>query len=113
MSLRAFGARLCSRAGAGSAALALAPPRLREHLSGVAVGRLPQLEPLLRTVELREAAKGMEKVLGIGADIMELLHQHDEGLGWWEYQDPLEQRLEEQERHARRSLHPCSTESGW
>ena len=80
MSLRAFGARICSRAGAGSAALAHAPPRLREHLSGVAVGRLPQLEPVVRTVELREAAKGMEKVLGIGADIMELLHQHSVGV---------------------------------
>ena len=79
MSLRAFGARICSRAGAGSAALAHAPPRLREHLSGVAVGRLPQLEPVVRTVELREAAKGMEKVLGIGADTMELLHQRSGG----------------------------------
>ena len=79
MSLRAFGARLCSRAGAGSAALAHAPPRLREHLSGVAVGRLQQLEPLLRTVELREAAKGMEKGLGIGADTIELLHQRNYG----------------------------------
>ena len=79
MSLRAFGARLCSRAGAGSAALAHAPPRLREHLSGAAAGRLQQLEPLLRTSELREAARGMEKVLGIGADAIELLHQRNGG----------------------------------
>ena len=79
MSLRAFGARLCSRAGAGSAALAHAPPRLREHLSGAAAGPLQQLEPLLRTSELREAARGMEKVLGIGADTIELLHQRSGG----------------------------------
>ena len=79
MSLRAFGARLCSRAGAGCAALAHAPPRLREHLSGAATGPLQQLEPVLRTSELREAARGMEKVLGIGADTIELLHQRS---GW-------------------------------
>ena len=78
MSLRAFGARLCSRAGAGSA-FAHAPQSLREHLSGAAAGPLQQLGPLLRTSELREAARGMEKVLGIGADTIELLHQRSGG----------------------------------
>ena len=79
MSLRTFGARLCSRAGAGSAAFAHAPPRLRDHLSGAAAGPLQQLKPLLRTSELQEAARGMEKVLGIGADAIELLHQRSGG----------------------------------
>ena len=80
MSLRSFGARICSRAGAGSVALAHAPPSLREHLSSAAVGRLLKPEKvgrLLHTVELREAAEGMEKGLGIGADTIELLHRHN------------------------------------
>ena len=79
MALRAFGARICSRAGAGSAALAHAPPRLREHLSGAAIGPLKQLKPLLCTAELREGANGLEKVLGIGADTIELLHRRSGG----------------------------------
>ena len=58
--------RLCSRAGPAEAALSRAPPLLREYL---------KIAPEDRKVCSFERAgrEGMEKVLGIGAEVFELL----------------------------------------
>ena len=58
--------RLCSRAGPAEAALSRAPPLLREYL---------KIAPENRKVCSFERAgrEGMEKVLGIGAEVFELL----------------------------------------
>ena len=78
--------RLTSRAGPSDAALARAPPVLREYLSRPVVFR-----PVSKAAWRAYESEGMEKVLGIGPEVLEELRLRPfweltarGGIGYWD-----------------------------